>query len=470
MRTDVTKKMLCLVLSMAMLLTLVACGNTAQPEQTQPSTEAPTTEATQVSTEPASEPSAESPVQTQTFNGKEYVKLYTLVCDASLTTIDSQFDSYFETTAEEGVRAISKAGNVFVNGQQIPYMREDGTYSCEKLVVNGEDAIWPVDGGWAWKAHLQRQWDDSFFMPNVEQDYTPGTPVDLETATYLYTKHIAYLVGQTVEFYAEVGSEYTSLISTTYYTSTLVGDLKTADGLVHVIGTDGQELEVTFPEANFDEAIQPEDMMIYWEDGVQGWTAKRAVSVTGKLVENTDPSDASANKHPYFLADGATETITTGDSYIGKNFGEAFRHTQFIRGERRTDQYNNPDEVIIMWSSDEGTDHVIGFTRGSGAMAALTHAVKYAEEVTANVLVSVDGSDVSADAYWVTEDIWNAFAEKLEEAKTMIADGTAGNTACDTMLFELGNVLGGTEDLNSTGPMKMNPLGVVGNMAPGTMQ
>ncbi len=38
------------------------------------------------------------------------------------------------------------------------------------------------------------------------------------------------------------------------------------------------------------------------------------------------------------------------------------------------------------------------------------------------------------------------------------------------MLFELGNVLGGTEDLNSTSPMKMNPLGVVGTMAAGTAQ
>lgn len=406
--------------------------------------------------------------ETATFNGKEYVKIYTLVCDSTLATTDSQFDEYFETTAEEGVRAIAKAGNVFVNGQQIPYVKEDGTLSSEKLVVNGEDAIWQVDGGWAWKAHLQRQWNDGFFMPRVMENYVPGQPVDLETATYLYTKYIAYMVGQTVEFYAEKGSNTTSLISTTYYTSTLVSALNTVDGQVHVTADNGKELNVTFPVDNFDPAIQPEDMMIYWQDGVKGWTAKRAVSVSGKLVENTDASDPDAVKHPYFQADGSTEVISTGDSYIGKNFGEPFRHTQFIRGERRTDQYNNADEVIIMWSSDEGQDHVIGFTRGNAAKTALTHAVEYAEEVTQNVVVSKDGSDVSADQYWVTAEIWDAYAAKLAQAKEMLAAGTASNVEYDTMLFELGNVLGGTEDLHSTSPMKMNPLGVVGTMAQGT--
>ena len=121
-----------------------------------------------------------------------------------------------------------------------------------------------------------------------------------------------------------------------------------------------------------------------------------------------------------------------------------------------------------MWSSDELPNHVIGFTRGEGAPKALAHAVEYAEEVTKDIVVSADGSDVASDAYWVTEEIWTPFAEKLAEAKAMVEDGTADNFACDLMLFELGNVLGGTEDLNSHGPMKMNPLGVIGTMALGT--
>ncbi len=408
--------------------------------------------------------------ETALFDGKEYTLLYTVVCDSSLTLIDEQFDPYFEGGAETGVRAIVNAGNVYVNGQRIPYTLADGTLSTESLVVNGENAIWQVEGGWAWKAHLQRQWDDGFFMPKVEENYVQGQPVTLEEAAFLYTKHIAYMIGQTIQLYAEAGSDKASVISTTYYTSTFVSEISKNDGVVSVKDDGGEDIGVTFAEENFDSAIQPLDMMIYWQDGVKGWTAKRAHSVTGKLIENTDPTDANAVKHPLFLPDGATETVTTGDSYIGKNFGEAFRHTQFIRGERRTDQYNNPDEVIIMWSSDDGVDHVIGFTRGSGAPAALAHAVAYAEQVTADVVVSADGTDVPADKYWVTEEIWTPFAEKLAEAKAMVESGSTDQIACDNMLFELGNVLGGTEDLNSTSPMKMNPLGVVGTMAAGTAQ
>ncbi len=407
--------------------------------------------------------------ETAVFNGEEYVKLYTVVCDSSLTMIDEQFDQYYEGgSAADGVAAIAKAGNVFVNGQQVPHMAEDGTVTPEKLVVNGEDAIWPVQGGWAWKAHLQRQWNDGFFMPQVEENYASGEPVDLDTAVYLYTKHIAYMVGQTVELYAKPGEDFASVISTTYYDSTLVAGIQTEDGVTRFTGTDGSDIGFEFPAENVDEAIQPGDMMVFWQDGVQGWTAKRAVSQVGRLIENTDPADEEANKHPFFLENGADEPITTGDSYIGKSFAEAFRHTQFIRGERRTDQYNNEDEVIIMWSSDEGQDHVIGFTRGDGAPAALAHAVAYAEEVTKDIVVSADGTDVPSDTYWVTEEIWNAFAGQLQAAKDMVAAGTANNFECDEMLFELGNALGGTEDLNSHGPMKMNPLGVVGTMALGT--
>lgn len=412
--------------------------------------------------------SAVSAQETAEFNGQTYEKIYTVVCDSSLTLIDPQFDAYFaEGSAEAGVRAISKAGNVYVNGQQIPHTLDDGTVAPEALVVNGENAIWQVEGGWAWKAHLQRQWDDGFFMPRVEENYVQGAPVDLETAAYLYTKHIAYMIGQTVEFYALPGETTCSLISTTYLTSTMVGDIVRDGGTVTVLGTDGSEKGV-FAAENFDDSIQVDDMMIYWEDGVKGWTAKRAFVQVGVLVENTDPDNPNAIKEPYFLENGAADPITTGDSYIGKSFGEAFRHTQFIRGERRTDQYNNENEVIYMWSSDSGADHVIGFTRGEGAYDALVHAVAYAEEVTANVVVSADGTDVDPDKFWVPEDIWTPFAERLAEAKAMIEAADSSNVAYDEMIFALGNVLGGTEDLNSNGPMKMNPLGVIGTMQPGT--
>lgn len=409
--------------------------------------------------------------ETKKFDGKEYYKLDTITCvgetnGVGMAMTEKQFDSYYaEGSAEAGVRAISKAANVYVNGQRLPYETANGTISTESLLINGseETGLWKVDGGWAWSVHKQRSWNDGFFMPKVEADYEAGAPVDLETARFLFTKHLSFVKGQTVELYAELGSEKVSVISTTMLTSTLVGGMENKDGVTRFTHAHGDALGIDFPTENVDQAIRPGDMMIYWQDGEKGWVAKRAVAVSGRLIENTDPNNPDAIKQPYFRPDGAAENIGAGDSLIGKNFEEEFRHTQFIRGHRRTDQYAVTDN-LIMWSSDEGENHVIGFTRGDSALPALKHAIVYAEETTKDVRVSKDGSDVPANFYWVTAEIWEPYAEKLAEAKKMADAGTAGNLAYDKMLFELGNVLGGTEDLNSKGPMKMNPLGVVGSM------
>ena len=407
--------------------------------------------------------------ETVEFGGKEYYLLDTIACEGNtqgegLAMTDPRFDSYYaEGTAEAGIRAISKAGLVYVNGQQIPT-----SASSDGMIINGskETGIWQIEGGWAWSVHKQRSYNDGFFMPRVETDYEAGKAVDLETAQYLFTKYLSFVKGQTVELYAELGSEKAALISTTMLTSSSVGSIETKNGVTHISRADGQALGIDFPAENVDPAIKVGDLMIYWQDGEKGWMAKRAIAQTGRLIENTDPTNPEANKHPYFLPDGATETIGAEDSLIGKNFEEAYRHTQYIRGHRRTDQYNFAGN-LIMWSSDENPDTVIGFTRGDSALDALKHAIAYAEQTTKDVVVSEDGTDVPANKYWVTKEIWDAYAKTLAEAKKMAEAGTAGNYAYDNMLFELGNDLGGTEDLNSKGPMKMNPLGVVGSMQHG---
>ncbi len=413
--------------------------------------------------------------ETVEFGGKEYYKLDTIICEGStkgvgLAMTDPRFDSYYaEGTAEAGVKAISDAARVYVNGSQLPYETSDGKFSTESLLINSseETGIWKVDGGWAWSVHRQRSYSDDFFMPKVESNFKAGTPVDLETARFLFTKYISFIKGQTVELYAEPGSEKVSLISTTMLTSTSVSKVETKDSITRFTRASGDALGIDFPAENVDKAIKPGDLMIYWQDGEKGWMAKRAIAVSGRLIENTDPNNPDAIKEPYFLPDGATETIGAGDSLIGKNFEEEFRHTQFIRGHRRTDQYAF-EGSLIMWSSDENPDHVIGFTRGDSALDALKHAIAYAEKATKDVVVSEDGTDVPASKYWVSKEIWDAFAKTLAEAKEMAEAGTAGDFAYDKMLFDLGNDLGGTEDLNSKGPLKMNPLGVIGSMQPGT--
>jgi hypothetical protein len=50
----------------------------------------------------------------------------------------------------------------------------------------------------------------------------------------------------------------------------------------------------------------------------------------------------------------------------------------------------------------------------------------------------------------------------------MLQSKNASDLEAATMLYDLGNVYGGTEDLNSTSPFKMNPYGVIGSIQMGS--
>ena len=112
-----------------------------------------------------------------------------------------------------------------------------------------------------------------------------------------------------------------------------------------------------------------------------------------------------------------------------------------------------------MWTTETG--YVIGFTRGDNARASLAQAIKYAEDATSAIVTSVDGKDVATDKYWVTSDVWKAYQGALTAAKNMYANANATNLELDSMIFVLGNALGGTEGAP-------NPPGVIGSKALGT--
>ena len=485
------KKWIALIMAVIMALSLFAgCGSAAatgeEPVADAPAEEPAEAPAEEPEEEPAEEPAEElaenEPVEsaavaaTYEVDGKTYVHIASLPGFNGGALTDDEFSKYFKDgDAEAGINEIVKNGLVFCNGQRIPYVLPDGSYSSTEMRLGtGHEGVWQEednDEGWAWFAHVQRRYNEDMWLPSLEPDFEPGRLLSLQEAGFMFVKYLMHISGQTVELYAEEGTDYAGLITTTFYQVTLIHDYTKEDGFVHFTAMDNNNLKcdlaVDFPQENVDPSIKPEDMIVYWNDEQTGWHAIRAVSRSGFLIENTDPNDPDAYKHPYFLTvDG--QMLTTGDSFVGKDLKEAFTHTQFMRGHRRTDQYNF-EYPVIMWSSNENPDTSVGFTRGDNARPALEHAVAYCEDAVKDIVVSEDGTDVPTDVLWVPQEAMDAFNARLAEAKAMLEEGTATNFEYDEMLINLANDFGGVEDKYSTLPFRPNPLGVMGSAEPGTM-
>ena len=399
------------------------------------------------------------PEQNITVNGISYHLIHVITCEPEMTMVEPQFDRWYAGgNAEAGLKAIVKAGNVYINGIRIPYVLPDGTVSTERFTVNAEDAIWKVDGGWAWKTHKQRNWDEKFFLPRLEAaiGYKLLEPVSLDTAAYLFTKYITHVGGQKVGLYAAEGHDTADLVTSEFINGIFVSRMEAADGNVIFYDWEGKPISFVFPAENVDPQIVPPCMIFYMDCGPKGMAARHAVPVRGRLAP--DPSNP---RFPMFRPAGSDEFLHCGDAFIGKRFPEQYRPTQFLRCHRRTDQFN-ADVDVIAWCITPDELRVNGFTRVD-PMAALRHAVDFCRANTAGIFVSADGSDVPAGTPWVTPEVMAPYTEKLAECEAVLAAGCEDKFAVDKLIYDLGNVYGGGEDLHSRGPMKMNPLGVMGN-------
>ena len=423
----------------------------------------------------AEEPAAAA--ATMEVDGKTYVQIASLPGYNGGSLTEDQYKKYFkDEDPVAGIQEIVANGLVFCNGQRIPYVLPNGELSSTEMRLGtGHEGVWQEEAkedGWAWFAHVQRRYSEDMWLPSIEADFVPGKLLPLKDAAFMFVKYLMHISGQTVNIFAEKGTDTAALITTTFYQVTLIHSFTKENGIVHFTAMDNDnlvcDLDADFPQENVDPSIKPEDMIVFWNDEQTGWHAVRAVGRAGFLIENTDPTDRDAYKHPYFLTlDG--QLLTTGDSFVGKNLKEAFTHTQFMRGHRRTDQYHF-SMPVIMWSSNENPDTSVGFSRGDNARPALEYAVAYCEDAVKDIVVSADGTDVSKDTLWVPQEIMDAFQTKLAEAKAMLEEGTATNFEYDEMLINLANVYGGTEDKFSTLPFRPNPLGVVGTAEPGTKE
>lgn len=398
--------------------------------------------------------SSSSKSKTTTINGTKYTLLKTLVANRDKGLTDSDYNDYFSgDDSSAAIMAIVSAGNVYVNGYQIPYLTDDGTASTEELVVDGQKMMW-LDGGagyetWYWDA--QKMWQ--------------GSGRDLTTTAYDFTINLGYREGEAIKLYAKEGESTASLIEFTVINTALVTGLDTDSSsdtvtITTTSETDDGDVTATVDVASdrFDSDIAIGDIVILTDDADKGLSAKKATAVTGKLVETDDI------KNPQWLATDSDKAVDFSDGLIDRSHvPEYARNTQFIRGQRRLNLYDY-DADVTMWQTSTG--YSIGFTRGDAAKGALEYGINYAESQTSEIVVSTDGSDVSSDTYWVTQDIWDTYQTELTTAKALLEDSSATNLDDDAEILNLANALGGTEDVGQD--FVQNPLGVIGSMQKGT--
>lgn len=389
--------------------------------------------------------------------------------ESPVTITDEAFDQYFETTALEGVESILANGRFYVNGAPLP--ATEGEFFLNGAI--GEGGLWYNEegGGWTYMAHV-------YFnnMPDQFPEFGTEANVDFETARLRFAEGLSQFQGSSLNLYDTDGDGYTDKITTYYYDSALIADVVIEGDTAKLYGVDEAreapaEGEIAFTSnypAEFPASVVQEqgitagDYVLFWYDEAQGaWQIQKAVARVGTLIENPDD-----DHHPYWVDLGGSEEIPDNDSLSNKSYLPEFtRHTQFIRGFRRTGGYEC-GEPVIMWTAP-GNYYAFGFTRGESAYDYLETAILSCQSgiSDANVVVSEagDGSDVPSSQNWVTREVMTAYENQLEAAKTMLAEKTASNLEVDAQIFALGNVYGGTEG-------GMNPAGLIGSMQPGTAQ
>lgn len=374
---------------------------------------------------------------------------------------------YKDGDAEAGLAEIIKAGEVYVNGYQIPYVKEDGSYSVTDFKINGQSNVWQADAEndlWGWQLHMYYQYDGGPMgaLSGIE-GFVSGQAVPFETAITYYVKYLGNIRGQALKLYAKAGESTVSRIEATRLDTSIVGGVvNNGDGTVTLNGTDGKAIQ-TFKSENFDASIQAGDGVIFWEENDTGWIAKRGYAITSYLVENL------ADDHsPWIYVNG--ENASTEDSLADKEMAEGYRHTQFIRGYRRTRQFDDKT-VVTMWSSTpDGYGFAFTYPESS-ARGALEYAVKYTGDYAATLKVSADGSDVAATDLWVTKDAMDTFNTALASAKALLADSIGKTDAAtvfayNEMILTLADAFGGKE--GNKGPGANNSVGIFGSAQPGT--
>ncbi|MCD7929700.1 MAG: S-layer homology domain-containing protein [Clostridiales bacterium] len=370
--------------------------------------------------------SALSTVHTST----SVVSMKTIQTNGSTTIVDSSYDDlYAEGTAEEGVAALVAAGAVTVNG----------TVINGELSINGAKALWQdEDETWAWKTHIIRSgsgltYDEAAYACVVGLSRLRGPS---------YTLTLTNGVVTAIDFIIWDGAfAETVTIGDTYTTVTICGD--EGDGSMNRTDPSTVQFSNEYVEAD-SEGVMPSDqcLILYYQDGDGNWHMKRADSETITY----------------------TSAYTYTDSLINLEYSQAWnRPTQPIKA---LGWMGIESAEMIQWFYCDGITSAFSHV---DAQSVLQTAVEKAEALLESLVVSEDGTDVTEDTLWVTQEDYDLYAGAVATAKAVVEDNTLLNTDYEEALLHLAQAYGGDgTNYSKSGNVFEDGIGITNRAQSGT--
>lgn len=395
------KRLLALILTLAMALALAACGNTGGNAGT--SSPPPADE-----TEPAGDPTAED-------------VLLEIVHDGDATKITAPaFNQYFGGNALDGVETLLNEGKVYVNGIKVP-ATEDETVDYQ---VNGVSSLYKTNSGWGFNVHKT----------------TSANNLPFEEARLGFYETITTVRGHTTTLYGDSATGRVNKIDSQSYDVVRVTETIFYNESITVVRGDF-ELEtnrlrpdvdnIVFHSSKYDNDISTGDFALYYY-GPEGWIIEKADSMTGTL---------SKNENGWFVlnAGQSGEYVSIESNVSRYNLIDCNRPTQFYTSYVRLGLTELP---IVMWCSPTG--HPVGFTYGDKAAAkeALSLAIEHAAAAKEGVVVSADGTDVPKGTPWVAQEDLDAFDAALASAQAACSRNSTAVQEYDAAIYALAEALG----------------------------
>ena len=339
-------------------------------------------------------------------------------------------DKYFEGGVEAGLEALLEAGQVYLNGQQIPA-------DAETFYLNNFHAIWEKEPGvWTWQAHDKLNSDNPKKIDH-KGDYS------YEFARRRFVLAVSALRGMDTIIWAAEGSEYATRVDFFVQSGGQIEKIQVNDdGTTTVWGvpvdatsynTDGgpNDVEsVTLPTANFDPTIEEGDTILYWYDA-DGCHMERCIPFQGPIAATAD----------HFTME--TYGVNHSDALIVRfNMQAGSRPMQFLTAAKNLELSDIP---VTLWNTSTG--HTVGLSRMEYAKEALERGIAYCEGKLAGtkIVVSDDGVGVPVGAYWAPQADVDAYYAAIENAKAVLANPDSTNAQMDAATQVLGAEWAGNE-------------------------